>query len=102
MNKTIFKRGDFVLPDGANEILEEDGYLPSKKISRDIFKEGPLPVKLIIDVTCTCGTAGSHPPWCAISLNSGHTQILVLACRDKSQVQCSGAKYKIIVPPPPI
>ena len=99
MNKTIFKRGDFVLPDGANEILEEGGYLPSKKISRDIFNKGPLPVALTIDVECTCGAKnGDHSRECPRAKNFGHSQILILTCPDKSQIQCTGARKKIVAP----
>ncbi|OIP79420.1 MAG: hypothetical protein AUK20_02160 [Parcubacteria group bacterium CG2_30_45_37] len=95
--RIIFAEGDLALPKDNGKVPEIGGYLPSQTIIKNIFKDGPLPVKLIIDVTCTCGlTAGSHPPWCAISLNSGHTQILVLTCSDFSQIQCSGAHMKIV------
>ena len=94
MAKTIFKKGDFVLPEGENGVLENGGCLPSR-IIKNVFGDGPLPVKLTFEVECTCGSK-PHLSACAISLNSGHTQILVLACSDFSQMQCSGAHMKIV------
>jgi len=94
----IFESGNFVIQDSTEEEENVGGaYLPSRKTARKIFNQGPLPVKLTFNVECTCGSK-PHLSACAISRN-GHSQILVLDCPDKSQIQCSGAhKIKADVP----
>ena len=100
-NEIIFKKGDLVLPDITDEEAPatNGGYLPLQKTSSDIFNKGPLPVALTIDVECTCGAKnGDHSRECPRAKNFGHSQILILTCPDKSQIQCTGTRKKIVAP----
>ena len=93
-NKTVFSKDDLILPADDAQI-PDDGYLPSRKRISGLFENGPLRIKLIISVECTCGSNnGNHQKECPITVNHKHNQIIVIACSDVEQVQFSAAFFK--------